>query len=269
MTLKIIELNGNEIDISDYARVLDFYVEPLVPIYDTYEIEGGQTILKENGHNIRRAVATLRFSAYVMETYATRLAELRALLSHTRPFYLIDMRDSSKRWFVRNEGDFKPDRKSKTATMTVAFICINKYGESIGTTRDAKTWSANKWSWGSGLKWSVPLEYDFTSNNFIVNNIGTAVIDPRESKLKITIKATASNYLEIRNKTTGDILRYNGSLISAQTLVLDSINVTRNGVNVWANTNKKVLTLAPGENEFEVLGGTIISAAFDFRFLYL
>ncbi len=108
----------------------------------------------------------------------------------------------------------------------------------------------------------------YGTNNFTVKNLGNVKIDPRESELKITIKATASSYLEFKNNTTSEVFRFNGALTGTDTLVLNGIHTYKNGANAILNTNKKPLTLVPGNNVFSVSGGTVQSIEFDFRFLY-
>lgn len=269
MTIKIVHLDGTEMLLTEQMRIVDFYVEPLTPIYAVENVSYGKPVVNHTGYNARKAVLEIAFTGYTMDTYAKRYAELRALFTHTKPFYVVDLRDNGKRWLVQNLGGFAPQRKNKRGQMTINFICLSKYGESIGTTLDDKTWSAEAWAWGSGLTWSGDFTYTHTSNTFSIFNYGTAEVDPRESDLKITIQAIASEYLEIRNITTGDTYRFNGALAAEDTLVLDGIKTLKNGVNAFLSTNKKVLTLAVGENEFEVVGGTLLSIAFDFRFLYL
>src|SRR5699024_1306520 len=71
--------------------------------------------------------------------------------------------------------------------------------------------------------------------------------------LKITYKGNSEN-LRIRNLTTGDEWAYNGTTNTSDVIVLEGIRSTKNGLSIFRQTNKRLLTLAPGWNEFEIVG---------------
>ncbi|MEB2279659.1 phage tail family protein [Lysinibacillus xylanilyticus] len=174
-----------------------------------------------------------------------------------------------KRYFVINSEMSEVEQKGLTGRFTVELeTYLLPYGESSATLKELKLWDINKWQWNQGLTWADDLQYKFSSNNFTLKNLGNVKVDPRESELKITIKTAVSSYLEIKNVTTGEVFRFNGALSTTDTLILNGIHTYKNGANAILNTNKKLLTLAPGNNVFAVSGGTIQSIEFDFRFLY-
>lgn len=174
-----------------------------------------------------------------------------------------------KRYFVINSDMSEVAQDGVTGRFTVELETYKlPYAESAATLKELKLWDINKWQWNQGLSWEEDLQYKFTTNNFTVKNLGNVKIDPRESELKITIKATSASYLVIRNRTTSEVFRFNGALSASDTLILNGIHSFKNGENAILNTNKKLLTLALGNNVFSVSGGTIQSIEFDFRFLY-
>jgi hypothetical protein len=70
--------------------------------------------------------------------------------------------------------------------------------------------------------------------------------------------AGASTNLAIANTTTGDTWSYTGTTAAGDTLKLDGVRMLKNGVvSVFGATNRKLITLAPGWNNFTVTGATV------------
>lgn len=108
-----------------------------------------------------------------------------------------------------------------------------------------------------------------SQNKFRIYNAGVVEVNPRESYLKIEFRG-ASNGLTVSNVTTGDTFKYLDTTLLTDSLVLDGIRSLKNGESVFARTNKKLITLSPGWNEFEVSGvDGFFRLTFDFRFTYL
>lgn len=154
----------------------------------------------------------------------------------------------------------------------VEFVMLQPFAQSVKSSMDLhhyKEWDVGFWQWNMGLDWGEMPKYTFNSGSFVIVNIGDIPIDPRQHELEITIKATAANFLQITNQTTGEVYRYNGALTASDTLVLKGIQTLKNGVSTFKNTNFRLLTLQVGSNRFSVTGGTIHSIAFNFPFLYM
>ena len=108
-----------------------------------------------------------------------------------------------------------------------------------------------------------------SQNKFRIYNAGVVDVNPRESYLKIEFRGV-SDGLTINNLTTGDTYKYLDTTTLADSLVIDGIRSLKNGNSVFARTNKKLITLVPGWNEFEVSGASgFFRLTFDFRFTYL
>ena len=56
------------------------------------------------------------------------------------------------------------------------------------------------------------------------------------------------------NKTTGDVWQYMGTSNLNDEIVLEGIRSTKNGLSIFRDTNKRLITIAPGWNEFEIKG---------------
>ncbi|WP_107841889.1 phage tail domain-containing protein [Metasolibacillus meyeri] len=272
MTLIFVK-NGNQINLRDAGiRVMEFEPESLDAMNESYNIDGSGYIVTSRGYNTRYIDATFKVSGYDLADYAQFHRDLFALFGSKEDFYIIDTKEYGLWWHVRNDGKFSLRRTIKNGMFSIRLICITPYAQSRGSCMDLqshKEWDVDLWSWGMGLDWDKEYKYVHSTNNFVIDNIGNVSIDPREHELEITIKATAASYLQIINQTTGDVYRYNDALTASDTLVLSGIRTLKNGISVFKDTNKKLLALAAGENHITVEGGTIISAAFNFRFLYM
>ena len=198
--------------------------------------------------------------------------EVYTVFSPLRDFYIIRDINPHKRYRVTVVNEIEIDFAEGSladGSFLLTLVMHQPYAESLATSQTIKTWTADKWFWGSGLRWDEDLQYTFTTNQFVVNNIGQAHINPREHMLKIDIIAIAQSHLRIENQTTGDIFQYHQALTSSDTLTIDGTTYTKNNKNAITETNFMLLSLAPGKNQFTVTGGTIQRVSFDFRFLLL
>ncbi|EON72256.1 phage tail domain-containing protein [Lysinibacillus sphaericus] len=301
MDVKLVKTNGSETVLSEERFITkDITVSPIEIKRDVADVERrAGTVNELIKHGSRRIQLHLMFVAKDHSDFTVLRDRAFDLFTDLEPYYLyeaiptkqstmydfelpgrewgkeLDFTPSEvaflhgKRYFVINSDMSDIEQKGLTGQFSVELETdMLPYGESSATLKELKLWDINKWEWNQGLTWDDDLQYKFMANNFSLKNLGNVKIDPRESELKITIKATTSSYLEIRNVTTGEVFRFNGALSSADTLILNGIHTYKNGANAILNTNKKLLTLAPGINTFSVTGGTIQSIEFDFRFLY-
>ena len=113
------------------------------------------------------------------------------------------------------------------------------------------------------------VQYRFTSNNFTVYNAGNVTVEPESMMLNIIVNAVQStNNFTIRNKTTGEeiILKRasTGSHFRIQGMVIGLGGIT----NIFRDTNRRFISLAPGDNQFEILNGTFEEIRFEFKYLY-
>lgn len=110
----------------------------------------------------------------------------------------------------------------------------------------------------------------FNSNEFTFKNDGNVAIEMHtQTETEITFKG-ASNGLEIKNLTTGDVWKYNGSTTASDTILLKGVRSFKSGQSIFGQTNRKLISFAPGNNKFELSG---ITGDFDFtistRFYFL
>jgi hypothetical protein len=193
----------------------------------------------------RRISATISLFAADVKDYALLCNELFRIFDSRESFYIIADAEPGKRWLVKVEGEFSPDQTGAYGDFSIIFESPLAYAESI-----------NK------------IEYKHTEN-FSFNNIGDVMIDMRDQTETEIEFSGVSTDLIIRNKTTGEEWSYTGSTIETDVILLKGVRSTKNGVSVFGDTNKKILTFAPGWNDIEIVGSTSYTITLRTRFYYL
>jgi len=105
--------------------------------------------------------------------------------------------------------------------------------------------------------------------SFSIYNPSDKTIDPRDTSLIITFRGSSTN-LTISNNTTGDSWQYTGTTIKSDFITLDGVRALKNDASIFANTNRQLITLVPGWNDFTITGVSgYFEVTFDFRFYYV
>jgi phage-related protein len=268
---KIVLKDGTTYDLYDDFNVLvrSFSVSSPQPIPYHEKIEGRNGVVrlgKEFGPRKITVVCSL-FAVDYADTELLKSDLIRVLMTADELYVIHDARPS-RRWLVEVTSEFTPDKIGSYGEFSLDFVSASTYGESTGSTSDPFTFDSEVWGVGDGLTEEEPV-YTQSTSTFRIYNAGDVVVDPRELPLKITF-AGASNNLAITNTTTGETWSYTGTTTAGQALVLDGVQSLKNGVSVFADTNRKLITLKPGWNDFTVTGATNpFTITFDFRFYYL
>ncbi|MEE6647672.1 phage tail family protein [Limosilactobacillus pontis] len=148
-------------------------------------------------------------------------------------------------------------------TCEVTFTDLIGLSRSVGTTQDPVL------GFGNNLK-DKP-QYTFTSNTFSIINHSDVMIDPerRGHPFKLTLQGQSSGNMKITNKTTGDVFTRKGvqgddgkTLKGSDfngTYVIDGVRPTLNGDPDDLYTDRGVITLQIGRNDFQIdnFSGTI------------
>ena len=144
-------------------------------------------------------------------------------------------------------------------TCEVTFTDLIGLSRSVGTTQDPVM--------GFGNNYNAAPQYTFNSNSFTVVNHSDAMIDPerRGHPFKLTLQGSSSGNMKITNKTTGDVFTRNltytkdGTTAFNGTYVIDGVRPTLNGKSDDYYTNKGVITLQIGKNDFQIdnFSGTV------------
>src|SRR5699024_203874 len=113
------------------------------------------------------------------------------------------------------------------------------------------------------------VQYRFTENNFTVYNAGNVTIEPESMYLHIVANTVRTpGGFKIANITTGEEFVFNAE-VDGQSILIRGMDVRVSSIyNRFRDTNKRFISLAPGDNEFEVSGGTFNHIRFDFKYFY-
>lgn len=264
--------NGEMVDLDEIGiRTKDFIVSSPSPEHNSEKATGGQGEIDMGTTTGPRDITVLfKMDAYDTLDFGMFRDEIFHLFRSEEAFYLTEKRNPSKRWLVKVKDPYSIPQRYVRGDFEIVFICNKGMAESEGYTTDPFTFDAELWQLGQGLTGEV-TEYVHDTEAFEIYNAGDKTVNPRDPNMElvITVKATASSYIEIFNKTTGDMYRYNGNLTTNDILRLEGIRSTKNSLGVFRDTNGKLISLAPGFNDFEIRGTSFIeSITFDFRFYY-
>jgi len=268
----IIELlNGTRLDVADYNLKRLYHYIPSANIeHNSVAIDGRSDIILNSKINNRTiSVDFVYLSQDIFDFYLLR-DEVNSLFLREESYYIIFKNEPHKRWLVKAANGYNLQPNQRLESFTIEFIALNLYAESVATTQSLKEWDIDVWAWNGSINWDEDLQYTFNSNNFTVKNLGNAIINPRQSPLRIIVVGTFDDTVNIRNTTTGDFYSFTHgvNINNGNRLVLDGIRTVFDEISFFRRTNKKLITLAPGDNVFEVTGGQVESISFDFRFLY-
>ena len=267
----IVQLQDNtRIDLNEYGvKRLFHYIPSLSLTHKTQTIEGRGDIIVSSEYKQRNIKATLLFIVDNIYKYYSLRDEFNALFARNESFYITFKREAWKRYKVRLASQLDIEPANHMNSFDVEFIMMDKYAESVETSLEFEKQGFDNTVIPVGhITDTTGYNYTFTSDKFTVKNIGNAIVDPRESFLDITLKGTFSKEVKITNSTTGDEFIYTGELLATDTLKLTGVRTLKNDVSALKNTNKKLITLNPGDNEFIISGGVVTNAVFEFRFLY-
>ena len=121
---------------------------------------------------------------------------------------------------------------------------------------------------GIGTLTKITLSTQSKTNKFTVYNAGNVTVEPESAQLYIRMNyVTSDGNFKLINKTTGETFEYHRT-INRKHIVLNGMIMTEGGVNRFRDTNRKFISLAPGDNEFEITGATFNQMYFEFKFLY-
>ena len=148
-------------------------------------------------------------------------------------------------------------------TCEVTLTDLIGLSRSVGTTQDPVL--------GFGNNINAEPQYAFTSNVFSIINHSDVMIDPerRGHPFKLTLQGQSSGNMKITNKTTGDVFTRkgvqgnDGSLLKGSdfngTYVIDGVRPTLNGDPDDLYTDRGVIRLQIGENDFQIdnFSGTV------------
>jgi len=271
MNVIITRLNGATYSLADYGiKTLEFVVDAPTPRTVTEEIEGRDGLVElDTTYDARKIRASFYFRSFDGPDFPLLRNEIFRMFASRESFYVIDDREPGKRWRVKADGFSVEQLMANKGRFDVEFTALSPFAESIGTTLDPLTFDSELWQIGQGLAGEDDMIYTHSTPSFKIYNAGDVTIDPRVLPLTITFTGASTN-LTITNTTTGDTWQYTGTTQAGDTITLDGVRSLKNGLSIFGQTNRKLITLAPGWNSFVINGQSgQFSISFDFRFYYV
>lgn len=291
-------MDGVRHNLTDYG-VPVLKVAPIDIVYNSENIKGRPGRNRtERYHGVRKLQLTMTLQAKDITDTELLTDQLADILDGDEEFYIYQQLMTSsygfempgqssftgalyavewtpmmyKRWKVERINNDAIEWKGLKGKRVIEFETSDlPYGETPFTSMQLlnKEWDLDQIAWGLGFDWDEDSpQFTFTSNDFKVKNYGQVIINPRYMPFRIVLKGSFPSYVQIENRTTGDVFRYNGALSEYDTLVLDGVNYLKNGQQVTGQTNKKLISLKRGDNQFSISGGSVTSISFDFPFYF-
>lgn len=242
--------DGREINLKKYG-LTGLALIPEAPSYtpETETIPGMDGIIPLGKQlNPRQLEARFLIQSFDYVDSLIKRDEIYDLLNGGESFYIGEVKQPYKRWFVESTEPWTPDRYNiRTMEITLNLIAYSGRAESIGTSLDRSAFDYI----------NAPVDYtDYTmyATRFRIYNPGKKV-DPRNIHhfLKITYEGNSEN-LRIKNLTTNEEWAYNGISNPGDKIVLEGIRATKNNLSIFRQTSKTLISLAPGWNNFELRG---------------
>lgn len=270
-------LSGETYNLRDLGiRTRDIIVSSPPPRNYTGQVDGRDGLIDYGtDYDARPIIGRFTMFAVDLDDYVLLRDEVFNIFSTKEPFYFIDSRYPVKRWKVKTADSFDPERANRMGKFDVNMIAYLPFAESIGTSQTIQNngIDANDALWGFGMGLIADddsLIYTHTGTSFRIYNAGNVAVHPFQQELKLTIDNVqgSTSYLQLRNITNGSVFRINEAVTNSQTIVIDRMNMSRNGLAIFRKTNRKYIELESGWNEFEVTGATSARVAFDFRYYY-
>jgi phage-related protein len=269
---KIQYKDGSIIDLHEKNLwVSSFRILSPAPEHITETVEGRHgSVLLETRLKERLITTTIQVEAVDHIDFDLFRDELFKIFNPLEEVYIIRDLQPGKRMKVKVSNEFDIDYITlEDGEFSVDFVIYSVFLESVGTTLSPFTFDAEIWQIGQGLIEANDLKYVHNTPSFRIYNAGDIDIDPRVMPLKIEFKGISTN-LTITNATTGDTWQYTGTTQAGDTITLDGVRALKNGTSIFGATNRKLITIKPGWNDFTVTGATgAFTISFDFRFYYL
>lgn len=299
--MTIIEkMNGERFDLTKYGIPI-LKVGPVDLVYDSENVKGrpGRNRTTRS-YGVRKLQLKLLLNA-VDETDTIMLRDrLAEILDNAEDFYVYEQVSRGyqfelpgesafknalqqlkwkphlyKRWRVERINNDAIEWDGLKGKRVIEFETSDlPFGEtpfkSLDLHNQEKSWDMGLLAWGLGFEWdgSMP-RYVFESNSFTVKNLGNVKLDPRHMPIKITIRGSFPSGFSLTNQSTGDVVTYNGSLLTGDTFILEGISYLKNNQHVTSFTNKKLISFKKGDNQCLISGGTVHSIRVDMPFYYL
>lgn len=191
------------------------------------------------------------------------------MLYRRTPFYITHSDNPGVKYAVYCDENAITDMGYQNGTFDITFIVFKGYSESLMTTDDFSL-NSEYWQFGNGLVTDQDIVYVHSKRKFKIFNGSSDTVTPiHRHHLIIKMNVKAPNGFILHNKTTGDKFKYKKAIRDNDTVILNGVYPFKNKKRCGIDTNWEYITLAPGYNDFEVLGDGAIVKEIKFTFNYV
>lgn len=273
---KIYDLNMNEIPFPDGVKPLDIFVSSIGKKRETEEIPGRNGVADYGTNYTHRNVnLTLWAEAQNAMDYRLRRNALYRFLDEHDVFYIAETHLPSRVLKIAVDESYIPDRLTRLhAQIDVTCRTIDSlFWESIYTTLELNDSGYSAAISKYGLADNIDMyktQYRFTENDFTVYNAGNVPVEPESMYLQITIGMMfTDDGFKLTNKTTGETFEWKKP-VSGRNIYIRGMNISEGTAVPFAlrDTNRRFISLVPGDNLFEVSGGTFSQISVDTKYYF-
>ncbi|WP_373442524.1 phage tail domain-containing protein [Staphylococcus equorum] len=276
MGFTLYDPNMNEIQFPVGVKPLDLFVSSIEKERKEQQIDGIPGVV-DYGFNYKQRDASMTFwlrHFHGEHDYFLMKSEIDSMFDSHDYIYACHNALPSRVIKLTVDGSFEPERVagSMYANLEVeARITGLPFWRTKYTTQDIEKdgYSAivEKYGMADGINVDY-LPYEFTTNEFSVWNGGNVTVDPRNMMLNIKLNyAKTEGNLRIENLTTGEVFIYKDRIENYH-LILEGVKTKIGLYNQLRNTNRKFLSLVPGENKIKISNGTFDSIKIDCPFYF-
>ena len=272
---KIYDLNMKELPFPEGVKPLDIFVGSVNKRRLTEEFEGRSGTLNYGYDYGERSVdLSLWLEAHDAIDYRLIRNELYAFFDTHDVFYIEETRVPSRVLKVTIDESYIPERINQTHS-SVEISCRtldSVFWETKYTTLELHDSGYSALVEKYGLVDNIDdekVQYRFSENNFTVYNAGNVAVEPESMYISILFYycSIPDGKMTVKNLTTGDTLIIN-STENRKHIRQDGMVFTIGGVNRFRDTNRSFISLAPGDNRFEITGATFDEVRIDFKYYY-
>ena len=272
---KIYDLNMKEIPFPDGVIPLEIFVGSVAKNRVTEAIEGRSGVVDYGFNYTDRPVSLfLRIKAADAADFRLLRNEVFATFDVGSAFYVAEADVPSRVLKVVVDESYIPDRLTEEyADFDINCRTLDSvFWESIYTTLELHDSgydaAAEKYGLVDGID-DEKVKYRFTENTFAVYNAGNVTVEPESMYLELLFYycTIPDGKMTVKNLTTGDVLEIN-SVENRMHIKQSGMKLTIGAVQRFRDTNRRFISLAPGDNQFEITGATFDEARFDFKYYF-
>lgn len=267
------DLNKKEIPFPDGVMPLDIFVGSIGKTRETESIPGRNGVMNYGfNYDSRPVRITLLAEGEDRIDYRLIRNEVYELFDLHDVFFIEETDVPSRVLKVAIDESFQPERLTRDdASFDINLRTLDSvFWESKYTTLELHdsgfAHSAEKYGLVDNID-DEKVQYRFTSNNFTVYNAGNVPVEPESMLLHIFVASATGDSITIKNNTTGESFTLNRKM-SARHIQVNGMIVTDGTTQVFRDTNKRFISLAPGDNSITVSGATFNEIRFNFKFYY-